>query len=125
MAVTNHGDKASLSAAVDLRTKRHYLVKQTSDVAVNLCTAVTDNPLGVLDNNPNTGETASIARINSGSTFKVIAGGTILRNQEISTDANGKAIVAAGAGTVAFARALHDAVLNDIVECEGIGRRVI
>lgn len=118
MAVTNHGDRHSLSAAADLSAKKFYIVKQTTDTAVNLASAGTDDLLGTLNNKPVSGETASISRFRGGSTVKVILGATLARGARITSDANGKA-AASATGQKFWARLLQGGVLNDIVEAEG------
>lgn len=47
-------------AGADLRTKQYHFVKITGVKTVNVCDAVTDCPIGVLQNKPNIGETAEV-----------------------------------------------------------------
>jgi hypothetical protein len=52
--------KVSLETAADLRAKQFYLLKLTSVGKVDVCAAVTDVPIGVLQNKPNLGQTAEV-----------------------------------------------------------------
>lgn len=47
-------------AAADLSSKQFYFVKLTAAGAVNVCTAATDKPIGVLQNEPTSGKAAEI-----------------------------------------------------------------
>lgn len=49
-----------LTANSDLRTKQYYFVKLTSPSKVDVCSAVTDVPIGVLQNKPAAGQPAEI-----------------------------------------------------------------
>jgi hypothetical protein len=53
-----------LTAAGDLSTKQYYFVKLASAKTVTVCTAVTDKPIGVLQNKPSAaGQAAEIVAI--------------------------------------------------------------
>lgn len=125
MAVENVGRSKTYKAGADLRTKKNFLVKQSADDTVVLAAAATDIVVGVVGNKANTGELVEVIRAASGSTFKVVAGGTITRGARLVSDAAGKAIVAtqtaAGSQPTAqsFGRALQAAVSGDIFEAEG------
>ena len=51
----------TLTAAADLSGKQYYFVKLASESTVNVCSAVTDVPIGVLQNTPASGESAEVA----------------------------------------------------------------
>lgn len=125
MSVTNHGDKLNLAAAADLSTFQHCLVKQTSDTQVNVATAATDKVVGVLQNKPKSGETASIANVSAGSTFKVKLGGTVTRGARLTANASSVAVAATqtASGTApavySFGEALQAGVTGDIIEVRG------
>lgn len=89
----------SFEAAADLRTKQFYLVKLDANRKVVLASAATDNIIGVLQNKPNTGQSAKVRLIGIS---KVVAGAafTLATNTWLTSDANGKAVAAApAAGT--------------------------
>ena len=48
----------TLTAAADLSGKQYHFVKLASESTVNVCAAVTDVPIGVLQNTPASGESA-------------------------------------------------------------------
>lgn len=81
----------------DLTAKQWFLVK-LSGATVALCAAITDLPLGVLANKPNTG--TEPPTINIVGISKVHYGGTVAVGDKLGPDADGKAIkIAEGAGT--------------------------
>ncbi|MGA1628381.1 MAG: hypothetical protein ACO330_06150, partial [Aquiluna sp.] len=60
MAYELPGQVATFTAAADLSAKQYYFVKITADNTVNVCAAVTDIPIGVLQIAPASGEAASV-----------------------------------------------------------------
>lgn len=77
----------------DLRTKQYFFVKLQSTgtpYGVVLASAITDNIIGVLQNEPNVGEPA-VVRV--AGTTKVSAGTPVglVVGDEVTTDANGQA----------------------------------
>jgi len=78
----------TLSAAVDLSGDQYKFVKLASATTVNLCTNATDRPIGVLQNKPESGETAEVCIFGI---TKLLAGGTIAFNNVIGTDASSTA----------------------------------
>tara|TARA_R100001086_G_scaffold18158_1_gene8933 strand:- start:751 stop:1137 length:387 start_codon:yes stop_codon:yes gene_type:complete len=81
-------DLGTLTAAADLSGKQHYFVKLASATTVNVCTAITDVAIGVLQNDPESGEQA-VVRI-FGIT-KVSADGTLAAGNIIGTSADSQA----------------------------------
>jgi hypothetical protein len=75
------------NAYADLSDKQYFFVKETSN-GIELCSAATDKPCGVLQNQPKQGEPAQVMRLGIS---KVKAGGNIAVGASIGTDANGKA----------------------------------
>lgn len=49
-----------LKAAADLSAKQFYFVKLTADNTVNVCSALTDVPIGVLQNTPTANQAAEV-----------------------------------------------------------------
>lgn len=78
-------------ADVDLSSSQYCFVKLTS-TGVALCTAITDIPYGILQNNPIQGQNATV-RVAGMSKLKM--GGTVTKGQTISTSATSLGIVAA------------------------------
>lgn len=81
--------KPPAKAAADLSTKKYRFVKLTADSTVNVCSAATDAPSGVLQDNPTSGQQADVMAFGI---TKLIAGGTIAAGARIGTDANGAAV---------------------------------
>jgi hypothetical protein len=51
---------SQFKAAADLSAKQYYFVEITAAGTVNVCNAATDQPIGVLQNKPKSGETAEV-----------------------------------------------------------------
>ena len=62
MAYDNAGGAISitLEAAADLSSSQFLFVKTDADGKVNVCTALTDRPIGVLQNKPTSGQAATV-----------------------------------------------------------------
>ena len=81
-------DLGTLTAAADLSGKQHYFVKLASATTVNVCTATTDRAIGILQNNPTSGQQAIVQIFGIS---KVVADGTIAFNNVIGTSADSQA----------------------------------
>jgi hypothetical protein len=81
-------DIGTFTAAADLSAKQFYFVKLASATTVNVCTAITDLPIGILQNDPASGEQA-VVRIFGIS--KASADGTIAAARWIGTSADSQA----------------------------------
>jgi hypothetical protein len=77
-----------LTAAADLSTKQYHFVKLATATTVNVCDAVTDVPIGVLQNNPASGGTATICVLG---VSKVVADATLAAGDVIGTSADSQA----------------------------------
>jgi hypothetical protein len=111
------GQGPILTAAADYSVTGQYrAVIQTNQTAV-LCSALGQRPIGILKNNPYSGETAEIATM--GEIFPAYYGGTVAVGDRLVTDANGAlinaALVGAGATAAAYpiAVALYAGVSGD------------
>ena len=78
----------TLTAAADLSAKQYHFVVLASATTVNVATAITHAPIGILQNNPESGEQAIVAI--SGSS-KVVADGTLAAGNFIGTSADAQA----------------------------------
>ena len=81
-------DLGFFTAAADLSAKQYYFVKLASSTTVNVCAAVTDKPIGILQNKPESGEQA-VVRVFGVS--KVSADATLAAGDVIGTSADGQA----------------------------------
>jgi hypothetical protein len=116
----------TLSAAADLSGKQYHLVKLASATTVNVCSAITDVPIGVLQNKPESGETAEITYIG---VTKIVADGTIAAGNSLGTSADGQAdAIAAGTDTTvylvgtAIGAASAGETFTALINCAGAGR---
>ncbi len=80
----------NLTAAADLSAKQFYFVKLASATTVNVCSGVTDKPIGVLQNTPTSGQAAEIVFFGIS---KVSADGTTAAGDLLGTSADGQAAV--------------------------------
>lgn len=83
------------TAAADLSTAQYKWVKITGAGVVNLCTAVTDIPCGVLQNAPRSGEAAEITALG---VSKIVSSAGLAVNALIGTT-TGSLAVAKTVGT--------------------------
>ena len=82
-----------LVAGADLSDYQYYLVKLNSTAQqVVRCDAVTDIPIGILQNDPESGEAAEVMALG---VSKLKLGTTITKSQLIGTDTSGAAAVKA------------------------------
>ena len=97
MAYELPGQVATFTAAADLSAKQYYFVKITADNTVNVCAAVTDIPIGVLQNAPTSGQAASVMLYGI---TKLTAKEAIAVGNNVGTGSDGRAdVVAAGSDT--------------------------
>ena len=81
-------DIGTFTASADLSAKQYYIVKMSGDNTVTVCAAVTDVPIGVLQNKPASGGQA-VVRVFGMS--KVSADATLAAGDIIGTSADGQA----------------------------------
>lgn len=92
--------KITLVAGADLSSAQYKFVKLDSNGAAVVCSAVTDVPVGVLQNNPPSGSEAEVLVIGG---TKILAGGTCEIGATIGTTTAGKAATyAAGTDTTKY-----------------------
>ena len=80
-------DIGTFTAAADLSSKQYYFVKLASATTVNVCSGVTDKPIGILQNNPESGEQAVVRALG---VSKVVADATLAAGDVIGTSADGQ-----------------------------------
>lgn len=92
--------KISLEAAADLSSKQYYFVKVDTSGKAAVCSAVTDKPIGVLQNKPTSGQAAEIVVVG---VTKVSADGTLDEGDLVGTSADGQgAAYVAGTDTTKY-----------------------
>ena len=85
--VAGYGLRITLEAGEDLSAAQYKFVKISSGKAV-LCAAATDSPIGVLQNDPASGEEAAIVVVGG---TKIVSSASIAAGIKIGTSSTGKA----------------------------------
>ena len=81
------------TAENDLSAKQYYIVELSAENQVDVCDGATDLPYGVLQNDPDVGQAATVA---IGGKTKVVSDGSgvnITVGSWLGTDGSGKAVV--------------------------------
>ena len=88
------------TASADLSTKQYHFVKMSGNNTVTVCAAITDVPIGVLQNNPTSGQAAEVCLFGIS---KVVADGTLAAGNVIGTSLDGQAdAITAGSDTTVY-----------------------
>lgn len=116
MAVTvpgfsKHVLDITLPAAADLSANQFFFVTLNSSGQAALATSLGERVIGVNQDDPLSGEGA-LVRVEG--ITKVVLGGTVTVDDRLTTDADAKAVTAAGSENVA-GTALSDGVTGDII----------
>ena len=80
----------SLLADGDLSAYQYHFVKMTDENTVGVCSGATDNPIGILQNEPKAA--GQVARVRVHGVSRVMAGGVVAFGDKVGTDANGEGI---------------------------------
>lgn len=115
------GSSRTFKSVTDLSAKLYYIVKISAQNTVALASAATDFIVGVINAKPAVGTAANPASVDvrlrtAAGTSKVILGGTVTRGDNLTSDANGKAITTTTAADEVLGRALDSGVTGDIIE---------
>lgn len=86
--ISNYSVKISLVAGGDLSSSQYKFVKLNSSGQVVAVAAVTDRPIGVLQNDPTSGKVAEVLVVGG---TKVKCGGSIAEGAALGVDADGDA----------------------------------
>jgi len=107
----------TFEAGADLSDKQYHLVKLSDSYEVKLCSAETDVIIGVLQNEPESGE-AAVVRVSG--TSKVSTGTPVglSYGECVTSDSNGQAITTTTTNHSVIGIALGDAstAVDDVVE---------
>ena len=82
----------SYKAAADLSAKQFYIVELTGTDQVNVANATTDTPIGVLQNDPKSGEAATVRHIGVSKVVSDGSGTAIVIGDNLGTGATGLAV---------------------------------
>jgi hypothetical protein len=105
----------SLECSEDLSEKQFFIVQQDANGKVGVAEGATDLLLGVLQNNPASGE---MATYRFGGTTKVKAGGTIAIGDWITAASDGEAVATTTDGDIVIGKALQAGVDQDVIEVQ-------
>ncbi len=117
-----------LAAAADYSTTGQYrgmIASTAANSTAVLASVAGQQIIGVLRNEPESGEACEI--VESG-IAKVIAGGTVVRGDRLSVDANGAFVAASGSGSicgVALESAASGAIFSMLLEKKPVSRVVL
>jgi hypothetical protein len=106
----------NFTASADLSAKQYHFVKMSGNNTVTVCAAITDIPIGVLQNTPTSGQAAEVCLFGI---TKVVADGTLAAGNVLGTSADGQAdAIAAGTDTTVYTMgiALNAASAGETVE---------
>jgi len=106
------------SASADLSAKQFHFVKMSGNGTVDVCAAITDSPIGILQNNPTSGQAAIVA---VAGLSKVVANATLAAGDIIGTSADAQADpIVNGVDVTVFicGQAVTAAAAGDTVEVE-------
>ena len=104
------------TASADLSAKQYHFVKMSGNNTVTVCAAITDVPIGVLQNNPTSGQAAEVCLFGIS---KVVADGNLAAGNVIGTSLDGQAdAITAGSDTTVYVMgiALAAASVGETVE---------
>jgi len=115
MAVENFHVDLTFPANADLSTHQYKWVKMATGGKVDICSAITDIPVGILQNKPTANQAASVRVLG---VSKLKAGGTITVGSMLGTDAAalGKALVVGDTTQYVVGQSIAAAVVNDVVQ---------
>jgi hypothetical protein len=124
--IANAAVKITLEAGEDLSAKQYFFVKISAGKAV-LCSGATDVPIGVLQNDPASGEEASITVVGG---TKIKSSASIAAGVKIGTNGDGKADAkTAGSdtteyivGQVILGAGADNEILTAVVNCASPNR---
>jgi hypothetical protein len=125
--VAGYALRITLVAGADLSAKQYFFVKLNSSGEAVLCSGATDKPIGVLQNNPASGEEAAIVVIGG---TKLVSSASIDEGTLIGTSAAGKADAKTPGtdttefvvGTVIAAAGADLEILTAVVNCASPAR---
>src|SRR3954471_3680631 len=102
MATDNFHVDLTYPANADLSAKQYLFVKLLSTGKVDVCSATTDKPYGILQNKPTANQAAQVRILGIS---KLVYAGTTAAGDALSCDAAGKAVTVTNAGTTLYASA--------------------
>ncbi len=125
--ISNYSVKVTLVAGADLSAKQYNFVKLNSSGEAVAIAAITDVPVGVLQNAPTSGQEAEVLIVGG---TKIVAGAAIGEGALVGTGATGKAVaLVAGTdttkyvvGTLLTESAADGNIVTAVINCANPGR---
>ena len=116
MATMLSRDTRTFVAGSDLTAAQFKFVSLAADGQVDVTASAGGNAIGILTNNPDVGQAATVT-VTGG--YTVYAGGAITAGDQVQSNATGEALLAA-TGDVVLGYALEDAVDGQLMRIEFI-----
>lgn len=116
MAVEVPGTQLSFQASADLSAHQYKFVKLDANGQIAVCSAVTDIPIGILQDKPAAQGRAGCVMLNGRS--KIVAGANLAKADRVGTDTSGRAVAyIAGTDTTKY---IVGTVMNDNSVANGL-----
>lgn len=125
---SNYAVKATLVAGADLSEKQYHFVKIDNGTGrAVIVSGATDRPVGVLQNNPTSGQEAEVLIVGG---TKLAAGGTASAGQALFANASGQGVTLAygSTGSAAFSVGTFitagsaSAIVTAVIDCAAASR---
>lgn len=124
--ISNYSVKLSLVAGGDLSAEQYKFVKLNSSGQAVVCAAVTDRPIGVLQNAPASGGVAEVLVVGG---TKLVAGGSITEGAALGITSAGKGkALTVGTDTTqyilgtAVTEGASDEIITVVINCASSAR---
>lgn len=91
MATENSLKLVTFEAGADLSAKQYYFVKLSAANTVDVCSGATDIPIGILQNDPTSGQEAVVALLGGGGISKVSSNEALTVGWMVGTSSDGQA----------------------------------
>mgnify|MGYP001573154105 CR=1 FL=1 len=100
------GAEGGFRASVDMRSLQYHPVMISADQQVAIVRSLTQPVLGILQNNPNTGENADVQVLGFS---KMVADAAVTRGSQLAVSASGYVVTETNVGSWVFAIAVEAA----------------
>lgn len=115
MAVGKFLDDDSFAASADLSAVQYHIVERTGAHSCNVCNNAADVPLGVLQNDPRSGEAATVRLQGKSKVVSDGSGTAIAVGDRVGTNAAGRAVKKTAPGDYIIGRAEQASSANGVI----------
>lgn len=115
MATGKFVDDDSYAASADLSAVQFHIVELTGASTVNVCNSAADIPIGVLQNDPKSGEAATVRRLGKSKVVSDGSGTAIAVGDHVGTNASGRAVKKVANNDFFIGRALAPSTANGVI----------